>query len=175
MEAITDFLAREGWKRFQEIEARGGYRKAQTEGTLERELASSLAAREKAVATRRRVLVGTNQFVNRAEKALDRVDEKRMNETRRGAKMYEELRLRTERQAAAGAKTPQVLLAEIGDAKMRDGAFGFAANFFACAGFRDQTRRFKTAEEIAATEGDLIVLCSSDAEYEGIAASLMEG
>ncbi len=173
VEAITDFLAREGWKRFQEIEARGGHRKAQTEGTLERELASSLAAREKAVATRRRVLVGTNQFVNRAEKALDRVDEKRMNETRRGAKMYEELRLRIERQSAAGAKTPHILLAEIGDANMRVARSGFAASFFACAGFEIETRPFTIAEEIASAEGDLIVLCSSDAEYSGIAASLM--
>ncbi len=64
VEAITDFLAREGWKRFQEIEARGGYRKAQAEGAIERALASSLAAREKAVASRRSVLVGTNQFAN---------------------------------------------------------------------------------------------------------------
>ena len=29
VETITDFLAREGWKIMQEIEARGGYRKAQ--------------------------------------------------------------------------------------------------------------------------------------------------
>ena len=97
VEAITDFLAREGWKRMQEIEARGGYRKALDGGEIGHALEQKLAAREKAVATRRRVLVGTNQFANLAEKALDRVDEKRMNETRRGARDYEELRLRIER------------------------------------------------------------------------------
>jgi methylmalonyl-CoA mutase len=34
-------------------------------------------------------------------------------------------------------------------------------------------RRFDSAAEIAAADVDLIVLCSSDAEYEGIAAELM--
>ena len=91
----------------------------------------------------------------------------------RGARIYEELRLRTERHAAAGGKTPRVLLAEIGDVKMRAARANFAANFFACAGFAMQTRRFKKAEEIAAADADLIVLCSADAEYAALAAELM--
>jgi hypothetical protein len=37
----------------------------------------------------------------------------------RGARIYEELRLRTEQHATAGGKTPRVLLAEIGEVKMR--------------------------------------------------------
>ena len=34
LETITDFLAHEGWKVMQEIEARGGFRKAQAEGMI---------------------------------------------------------------------------------------------------------------------------------------------
>ncbi len=96
-----------------------------------------------------------------------------MNETKRGAKVYEELRLRSERHAAAGGKAPRILLAEIGDAKMRAARASFAASFFACAGFEVHTKRFKKVEEIAGAESDLIVLCSSDAEYAEIAADLM--
>ncbi len=118
-------------------------------------------------------MVGTNQYANRAERALGRIDEQRMNETRRGARVYEELRLRTERHAAQGGKTPRVLLAEIGDVKIRMARANFAANFFACAGFEIATRRFKKAREIAAAEGDLIVLCSADREYAALAAELM--
>ena len=132
-----------------------------------------LAAREKAVASRRRVLVGTNQFANPAERALGRIDEQRMQADLRGARPYEELRLRTERHAAAGGKTPRVLLAEIGELKMRAARANFAANFFACAGFEIETRRFKKAEEIAAADADLIVLCSADAEYAALAGELM--
>ena len=87
--------------------------------------------------------------------------------------MYEELRLRTERHAAAGGKMPRVLLAEIGDVKMRAARSNFAANFFACAGFEIATRRFKKAEEIAAADVDVIVLCSADGEYAALAGELM--
>lgn len=118
-------------------------------------------------------MVGTNQYANHAERALGRIDEQRMNETRRGARAYEELRLRTERHAAQGGKTPRVLLAEIGDVKMRLARANFAANFFACAGFEIAARRFKKAKEIAAAKGDLIVLCSADREYAALAAELI--
>ena len=174
LETLTDFLAREGWKSMQEIEARGGYRKASAEGAIRRTLDQSLTAREQAVATRRRVMVGTNQYANRAERALGRIDEQRMNQTRRGARAYEELRLRTERHAAQGGKTPRVLLAEIGDVKIRMARANFAANFFACAGFEIAARRFKKAKEIAAADGDLIVLCSADRNYAALAAELMQ-
>jgi methylmalonyl-CoA mutase len=173
LETITDFLAHEGWKAMQEIEARGGFLKAQAEGTIAQALERSLKAREQAVATRKRVLVGTNQFANPSERALDRIDEQRMKADLRGARMYEELRLRTERHAAAGGKTPQILLAEIGDARMRAARSNFAANFFCCAGFEIATRRFKKAEEIAAADADAIVLCSADAEYAALAAELL--
>jgi len=173
IEALTDFLAREGWKRMQEIETHGGYRKAQAEGLIAQMLGRSMAGREKAVALRRRVLVGTNQFANPAERALGRVEAVRMNETRRGAQPYEELRMRTERHAALTGLTPRVLLAEFGDVKMRTTRSNFAANFFACAGFETVTRRFRKAAEIAAAEGDLIVLCSANAEYAAITVELI--
>jgi methylmalonyl-CoA mutase len=177
IETITDFLAREGWTAMQEIEVRGGFLKAQVEGVIAQALQRGLAAREQAVATRKRVLVGTNQFANPAERALDRIDnragDQRMKSDLRATRMYEELRLRTERHAAAGGKMPRVLLAEIGDVKMRAARSNFAANFFACAGFEIATRRFKKAEEIAALDADVIVLCSADAEYAALASELM--
>lgn len=177
LETITDFVARDGWQLMQDIEARGGFRAAQAEGMIAQALEESLAEREQAVAMRRRVLVGTNQYANPAERALDRVDtragEQRMQADLRGARAYEELRLRTERHAAVGGKTPRVLLAEIGDVKMRAVRSNFARNFFACAGFEMQTRRFKKAGEIAAADVDLIVLCSADAEYAVQASTLL--
>jgi methylmalonyl-CoA mutase len=173
VETITDFLARESWKCMQEIEARGGYCKAQAEGAIAKTLEQRLAAREKAVASRRRVLIGTNQFANPAERVLARVDERRMSGTKRGAQPFEELRLRSERHAAAGGKTPRVVLAEIGDVKMRTARSNFALNFFACAGFEVVAKRFKEANEIAEFAADLIVLCSADEEYAALAAALL--
>jgi methylmalonyl-CoA mutase len=173
LETITDLLARESWKAMQKIEAGGGYRKALEDGQLSRALDQSKAKREKAVASRRRVLTGTNQFANPSERALDRVDPSRLAAERRGAESYELLRLRTERHAADTGKLPRVLLAEFGDVKMRSARSVFAANFFACAGFDIVAQRFSDAEEIAASSADLIVLCSSDPEYLALSTELV--
>jgi methylmalonyl-CoA mutase len=172
LEVITDFLAREGWKSMQKIEAGGGYRKMTADGQLSKALERSMCAREKAVVTRRRVLTGTNQFADPAEHAIDHIDSLRPTGQRRGAQSYEELRLRTERYAADTGTVPRVLLAEFGNVKMRSARSTFAANFFACAGFEIVTQRFSNADEIAASAADLIVLCSSDPEYFALATEL---
>jgi len=176
LEVITDFIAREGWKVMQGIEAAGGYQKARTEGRIGAALAASLAAKEKAVLLRRRIFTGTNQHANLSEKALERIDPSRLRPQRRGAEVYEQLRLRTERAAAAGAKIPRVLLAEIGDVKMRSARSNFAANFFGCAGFKIVTQRFDRVDEIAdaaKNDADILVLCSSDPEYPALVTALI--
>lgn len=172
LEVITDFLAREGWKSMQKIEAGGGYRKMAADGQLSKALERSMCAREKAVVTRRRVFTGTNQFADPAEQAIGRINSVRPTGKRRGAQSYEELRLRTERCAAATDKLPRILLAEFGDVKVRSARSNFAANFFACAGFEIVTQRFSNADEITASAADLIVLCSADAEYLALATEL---
>jgi methylmalonyl-CoA mutase len=175
LEVITDFIAREGWKSMQKIEADGGYRKATADGLLNIPLERSMAVREKAVALRRRVFTGTNQYADPSEKALDRIDPLRLSGVRRGAHGYELLRLRTERHAAETGWLARVLLAEIGDVKMRSARSNFAANFFACAGFDIVTKQFQSADEIAASDADLIVLCSSDPEYLELVTELSLG
>jgi methylmalonyl-CoA mutase len=172
LEVITDFIASEGWRRMQEIEGAGGYLKAKSEGRIARALEKSLAAREDAVSSRRRIFTGTSQHANLSEKVLDRIDFSRLGDERRGAWIYEQLRLRTERHAARTGRPPRVLLAEIGDARMRSARSNFAANFFGCAGFYLVTQRFSSVEEIAASDADLIVLCSSDAEYLALVTEL---
>jgi methylmalonyl-CoA mutase len=172
LEAVTDFIAREGWKSLQTIEAGGGYQKAVAEGRLRKSLESSLAARDKAVTLRRRVFTGTNKYADASEKALNRIDPSHRSRGRRGAEGFELLRLRTERHAAVTGRLPHVLLAEIGDVKMRSARSNFAHNFFACAGFDLSTENFARAEEIAACDADVIVLCSSDEEYVPLVTEL---
>jgi methylmalonyl-CoA mutase len=157
----------------QEIERRGGYRRARAEGFIALALERSMAERRKSLALRRRVLVGTNQFANPAEQALGRCEIDRMNESKRGAQPFEEMRLRTERYAAVRKKRPCVLLAEFGDMKARVARSNFAANFFACAGLGTVTRRFRTTAGIAKADDDLIVLCGADTENAEIAAQLL--
>ncbi len=173
LEAITDSIAKEGWKTMQTIEAAGGYRKARANGQIAQALEKSLTAKEQSIASRRNVFTGTNQYVDHSERALDRIDMPRVESARRGAQMYERLRLRTERHAARTGSSPRILLAEIGDVRMRVARSNFAANFFGCAGFNLVTRQFSSVGEIAECDAALIVLCSSDQEYPALAAELM--
>jgi methylmalonyl-CoA mutase len=174
LEVVTDFLAREAWKSMQKIEADGGYRRVCSEGKLRKCLAQSLAAREKAVASRRRVFTGTNQYANPLERAMDRVEPLQFSDGRRGARSFEQLRLGTERYVANSGKLPRILLCEFGDAKMRAARSNFAYNFFACAGFDLVCRRSENVREIADSKADVIVLCSSDAEYLDLATELAQ-
>jgi len=173
IEVCTDFIAREAWRTLQSIEAAGGYQKAKADGQIAQALQQSLAVRDKAVTSRRRVFTGTNQYANPSERVLDRVDPARVFAGSRGTQNFERLRLRTERHTAATGATPGILLAEFGDLKMRGARSNFATNFFACAGFDIRTQQFSTPSELAAADADLIVLCSSDPEYLAFTTDLM--
>lgn len=161
VEALTDALAREGWKLFQQVEAAGGYAKARQ--SVEAAIAQSRTAKEKAIASRRKVLVGVNNYPNIAETAPEepvRVPEG----VWRAAEVFERIRRRTEEHAKKTGKRPTVLLLERGDLKMRQARSQFILNFFGCGGFD-----VVTSDRYEGTDADLIVLCSSDAEYVALA------
>jgi methylmalonyl-CoA mutase len=168
-ESLTDAVARESWKIFQQVEAEGGYLAAHRAGHIDAAIGKSAAAKTQAVATRRKVFLGTNQYPNSSERMLDQIQHEAVSP--RGAEVYEHLRLRMERSGAA----KRVFLVEWGDLKMRKARAGFASNFFGCAGFEIQSQSLVKLEEVAAAvqTADLVVLCSSDEEYGGIAAALI--
>jgi len=163
IEALTDALARDAWKLFQSVEAEGGYSKALAAGSIEKALAETRAARRKAVSSRRKTLVGVNNYPNLSEKAPDAEvppAEHGALPVFRLAEPFEKIRNRTVRHAATAGRYPKVLLLKRGDVKMRMARANFSMNFFGCAGFD-----IVEGEEYDGIGADLIVLCSSDAEY----------
>jgi methylmalonyl-CoA mutase len=167
VEALTDSLARAAWKLFQQVEAAGGYSKSLESGAIAKDLATSRAKLQKAMASRYRTLVGVNNFPDLKEKAAE------ATATAEGgaafppfrlAEAFENIRRRTERHAAKTGRVPKVLLLKRGDLKMRMARANFSFNFLGCAGFD-----VADAEEFAGAGADLIVLCSSDAEYLALA------
>ena len=164
IEALTDAVAAEAWTLFQEIERAGGWAACQASGAIKAALSSSCARKEQAVATRKRVLVGTNNYPNLAERAPEACWLTEVGW--RLAEPFEAIRRRTERHAAAIGRTPRVLLLERGDLKMRKARAAFCANLFGCAGFD-----IVSSETLA--DADLVVLCSADAEYLEIAREVV--
>jgi methylmalonyl-CoA mutase len=162
IETLTDAIAQAAWKLFQQIEAEGGYRAGVASGALTKALAETRAAREKAVSSRRRTLVGINNYPDLKEKTSD--FKPPASDAPRLAVPFEKIRQRTARHAQATGRYPKVLLLTRGDVKMRGARANFILNFFGCAGFD-----MEESAEYAGTDADLIVLCSSDTEYLALA------
>jgi|KBSSwiStaDraftv2_1062776.scaffolds.fasta_scaffold16741_1 methylmalonyl-CoA mutase len=172
IEAMTNTIAIQAWKLFQEIEAAGGYHKTKADGVIQTALDRRAAERDKSASHRRLVLTGTSHFANPSEKALSPIDIHCVDRGERVARSFEEMRFRTERKAISG-NLPKIVLAEFGDAKMRGARAQFTADFLACVGLPAQIRCVESPIDLTATDADLIVLCSSDSEYLPFAEALM--
>mgnify|MGYP006283389501 CR=1 FL=1 len=75
LEAATDQLAQRAWEAFQELEADGGLIDGLQTGDVQEQIAEVRAEREREVATRERVLVGTNHYPALDETRLDDLEE----------------------------------------------------------------------------------------------------
>lgn len=185
IESLTASLASETWKLFQQVEKEGGYIAALEKGFIQKKIKEICRKRILNLATRKEVLVGTNQYVNSEETACDDAvvretgPDKKLPDNPvveplkkiRAAEAFEELRMNTEKFAG---KTPEVFLFGYGDKNMRKTQADFAANLFAIAGFNivDNTG-FETVEKgldaVRKKKPEIVVLCSSDEEYPEIA------
>ena len=147
VEVLTNSLADVAWKLFLEVEEKGGFSVAVNAGEIQNAVNASNVARKKAVATRREILLGSNQYPNFTEVAADKIQEKGSCccggghcgeatipalDFSRGASEFEALRMTTEK----SGKTPKVFMLTIGNLAMRLARSQFSANFFACAGYK---------------------------------------
>lgn len=188
IENLTSSIAEEAWKLFLEIDENGFYA-ALKEGTVQNAIKASSDARFKALATRREVLLGTNQFPNFTEVAANKI--KKDNACGCGcshkdgdllalpatrlATEFENLRLSTEK----SGKTPVAFMLTIGNLAMRLARSQFSCNFLACAGYKviDNLGFETVADGIKAAReknADIIVICSSDDEYTTLAPEAYE-
>lgn len=179
IEELTMSLAQVAWKLFLETEDKGGFKAAVESYDVTNAVNASANARFDKVAKRREQLLGTNQFPNFTEvsdgkKALtcccacacEMEDSAPVLNNKRLASQFEDLRQATEN----AAHTPVVFMLTIGNLAMRLARAQFSDNFFGCAGYKlIDNNGFNTVEEgveaAMAANADVVVLCSSDAEY----------
>ncbi|GAP71263.1 cobalamin-dependent methylmalonyl-CoA mutase large subunit [Candidatus Symbiothrix dinenymphae] len=178
IETLTDSIAKEAWKLFTDTKTKGFY-KSVLAGEIQNAVNASADKRFKALAQRREVLLGTNQFPNFAEVAGKQIvadtticgcqgSESGIPtlNTKRLGDEFETLRLTTEK----SGKEVKAFMLTIGNLAMRLARSQFSSNFLACAGYKviDNLGFETVAEGVAAArkaKADLIVLCSSDDEY----------
>ena len=181
IETLTASIAEQAWKLFIETQEAGGFEALLTKGEIQGKVNESGIKRHTDVARRKEILLGTNQYPNFNEKALDKIENtgcccgcgenaadgavEYLNFDR-AASQFEQLRLDTER----SGKRPKVFMLTIGNLAMRLARAQFSANFFGCAGYEiiDNIgfNSVKEGVDAAMEKGaDIVVLCSSDDEY----------
>ena len=185
IESLTASIAKQAWKVFNEVEDNGGFDAMLRKGEIQAKVNESGVKRHLDVARRKEILLGTNQYPNFNEMALDKIQNNeacacgcgcaeeapvdgavQALDFDRAASQFEKLRLDTER----AANRPKVFMLTIGNLAMRLARAQFSANFFGCAGYEIiDNIGFETVKEgvDAAIEkgADVVVLCSSDDEY----------
>ncbi|MDE6695518.1 MAG: methylmalonyl-CoA mutase small subunit [Muribaculaceae bacterium] len=183
IETLTSSIAAQAWKVFNEVEDNGGFYEMLKKGDIQAKVNESGVKRHVDVARRKEILLGTNQYPNINEMALDKIKKDGCacgcgcsQEAENGAVEYlnfdraasqfEQLRLDTER----AANRPKVFMLTIGNLAMRLARAQFSGNFFGCAGYEiidnNGFASVKEGVDAAIEKGaDVVVLCSSDDEY----------
>jgi methylmalonyl-CoA mutase len=202
IENLTDSIVAEAWKLFLQVQDKGGFTNAFKEGFIQNQVNEVAKKRENGIATRREILLGTNQYPNFNELIQQEVcdlsyaccskftdgkcDEEDSNGNNddkvaeplhqfRGAQAFEELRQKTDK----SEYRPKVFMLSVGNLAMRKARATFSFNFFACASFEGiDNNGFETIEEGAKAaldaKADIVVLCSSDDEYAVFAPEAFE-
>jgi methylmalonyl-CoA mutase len=184
IENLTSMIAENAWKLFIEIENEGGFLSCLKSGIIQKKLSDSAAKRQNDVASKKTILLGTNQYPNTQEKVSDTVDLTRTLTGKtsegdllvnpvfltRGSIQFDKLRIATDN----SAKRPVVFLMPLGNPVMRKARSQFSANFFGCGGYEIiDNDGFDSIEEAVRkavkSHADIVVICSSDEEYPAYA------
>lgn len=159
LEQLTNQIGEKVWAQFQAIEAAGGWQSWQKSGALTHLLSEGHQKRTQALANRKQIRVGVNQYPNVQEDLTD---------WQSGAvhNAFDQLRL----SVAQATRKPRIFLMPIGEVTMRMMRLNFSLNFLGCAGYEFLTHDGFTdlnsaisAAQAAAPDG--IVLCSDDASW----------
>ena len=184
IENLTKTIAEEAWKLFLELEEKGGYVEAFKAGYVVERVKASATAKDKAIATRRQILLGANQYPNFNEVADAAVTAEAVTRVAaegnvlvpyRGAMAFEAMRFGVDK----SGKELKAFMLTCGNLAMARARAQFSCNFFACAGIRVQDNNFfKSVEEgveaALASEAQIVVVCASDDDYAEVAPKVQE-
>ena len=180
IENLTNLVAEDAWKLFLEIEDMGGFITALKSGFIQKKISESADKRKRNVASRKTILLGTNQYPDAGESISQSIDLNKVFVKRpaekdltvdpvipfRGSEEYDSIRMAVDRTP----ERPVVFLFPVGNQVMSKARAQFSSNFFGCAGYRIiDNQVFGNAEAgikpALESKADIIVICSSDEEY----------
>ncbi len=173
VEDLTEALASQAWSDFQQIEARGGFRKAQS--YLGDQIERVRDRRADDVAHRRTAITGVSEFANLAEPALPQSDSADGGYRYAGA--FEALRDRSDAHLERTGARPRVLLLPLGPLAENNVRAAFATNLLAAGGIEavnpGTVEPASVGGAVASAATSVAVICGSDARYAGEVAGVV--
>ncbi len=189
IENLTSLIAEHAWGLFLETERRGGFLESLKNGSVQKLIKESARKRMIDVSKRKKALLGTNIYADPEEGiSSEKLRSIKFSEPARGTDLivepvtafrasepFERIRNAVNR----ASKRPAIFLFPVGDRTMRRIRAQFSSGFFGCAGYRIiGNDGFATVDEgvtmALASKADIVVICSSDAEYVQFAPAIKE-
>ncbi|WP_298365656.1 methylmalonyl-CoA mutase family protein [uncultured Lutibacter sp.] len=185
IEEVSSKIAEKALELFQAIEAEGGFYSAFENETIQAQIAEIRLKKLKLISQRRTPLVGVNKYPNLMETVAVDVLSKGGTENskvltpRRASLEIEALRRKTEELVAETNVRPIVQLASFGNLNMRKARAAFAYDFIGVSGFDVHQEESFNSVEAAATESaksdsHVVVICSSDQDYDESAVAFIK-
>ncbi|WP_178988533.1 methylmalonyl-CoA mutase family protein [Winogradskyella schleiferi] len=185
IEEVSTKIAEKALELFKSIEAAGGFYKAFEDETIQQQIAEIRLQKLKLISQRRTPLVGVNKYPN----LMETVDASLLSTgtsanpkvltPRRASLEIEAIRRKTEEFVSATNKRPIVELASYGNLTMRKARAAFAYDFIGVSGYNVlQEKSFESAEKAAElsakSDSDVVVMCSSDEDYNETALTFIK-
>ncbi|BBY83907.1 methylmalonyl-CoA mutase small subunit [Mycolicibacterium pulveris] len=164
VEDLTDKLAEQAWKQFQDIESRGGFQTAQN--YVVGQIAEVAEQRAADIAHRRTAITGVNEYPNLAEPPLPQGES--LPGVARYAAGFEALRDRSDAFLEKTGARPRVQLLPLGPLAEHNTRTTFATNLLASGGIEAVT------EADDANPATVAVICGTDARYATEASAAVD-
>lgn len=185
IEEVSAKIAEKALELFKTIEAFGGFYKAFEAELIQQQITEMRQEKIKLISQRRLPMVGVNKYPNLMETVPSKVLSAGANTNskvlmpRRASLEIEAIRKVTEQIVEKTGKRPRVELVSFGNLTMRKARAAFSYDFMGVSGFEIwQEKSYDSAKQAAGrsalTESEVVVICSSDADYAESALLFVE-
>lgn len=185
IEEVSTKIAKKALELFKVIEEQGGFEKAFESEFIQQQIAEIRQEKIKLISQRRLSMVGVNKYPNLMETvpletlSTGGVPNSKVLIPRRASLEIEALRRVTEELVGETHKRPVVELTSFGNLNIRKARAAFSYDFIGVSGFEVlQEKSYNTALEAAKSsalsDSDVVVICSSDPDYDENALTFVE-
>ena len=185
IEEVSASIASKALELFKTIEDNGGFYKSFESELIQQQIAEIRQEKIKLISQRRLPMVGVNKYPNLMEAvnadilSAGEENNSKVLTPRRASLEIEAIRKTTEELVDKTNKRPVVELTSFGNLTMRKARAAFAYDFIGVSGFKvlqeqSYSSALEAAEQSANSDSSVVVVCSSDQDYEEYAVAFVK-